>query len=170
MPLESRPSGSVWIGFGLSVSCLGSSPSRVVGSSTSIPTLLVLGVCAFVLGLELLTGPLAVAIIANRFIDIRPLTYGIVVAAVTFLVTSFIVMLELGTPSAAAPAAPAALPYEQRRVLLKAVGMLWGPAALWLTFGPPFVTTSNGYFALCTQSAERAVTPRATSHLRPEPL
>jgi len=136
---------AVWIGFGCSVSGLGSSLSRVVASSTSIPTLVGLGVCALVLGLELLTGPLAVALLGSGFVDIRPLTYGTVVAAVTFLVTSFIVMLELGTPSAAAPAA---LPYEHRRVLLKAVGMLWGPAALWLTFGPPFVTTSNGYFAL----------------------
>jgi len=98
------------------------------------PWLLGLGVCAFVVGLELCVGSdpegLSVA---------RQGVYGLIGAVITVqLVIAMLVVEMMGSP----------LSIAVKTALFAGHVWHWGLAALWLTFTGPFLLTGNGYFGL----------------------
>lgn len=100
-------------------------------SPASSTSLVILGVCAFVVGLALGTDPLDGLA--------RQAMYGMVVAVLTLAVVLVTLLLELHqTP----------LDANVARSLHTTVMVLWGIAAFWLTFTGPFTYTGNGYFSL----------------------
>jgi len=123
---------AVWIGFASSIGGIGAAlPGlQASASATSFSVSLIgLGVCAVVVGLDLTAaGGLS-----------RQMTYGMVVAVLTFAAVAMMLLQEL---------AGAPLDATLARNVHIVIVLIWGLAALWLTFTGPFIATGNGYFAL----------------------
>jgi len=125
---------AVWFGFICAVAGVGITVPTIKHVATSYsPYLLGFCVCALVVGLELAIGYLLSG--AN----VRGIGYGMVVAVLGFFVGFTILLLEIFG---------AAIDPKLRRAVLTTMVVLWGLAALWLTFVGPFKQLGNGYFGL----------------------
>ena len=139
-PFTSTGNGyfAVWIGFACGIASVGATLPRLKASALSISSstsLIVLGACALVVGLELSTGtdPRYLALI-------RQLIFGVVVSVFTFAAALTTLLLELSD---------APLDARVSRSIYSVIVILWGTAAAWLTFTGPFdQQTGNGYFGL----------------------
>ena len=122
---------STWLGFACSVRAISATLPRLISlPASSASSLMGLGACALLVGLELGSGPYFVS---------RQLIFGMGVCTFTFAIALITLLLELSGAPLEPPVA---------RALHITTVLLWGAAALWLTFTKPFSVTSNGYFGL----------------------